>query len=61
MAIRDPARFEALVEHGPEVFADVVLAAEGILPEEEKQMRREMRTFVASRFAQWKEGEFEID
>jgi hypothetical protein len=56
MALRDRARFEALVEEGPDLFADAVLAAEGIRLEEEKQMRREIRAFVAARFAQGKEG-----
>jgi hypothetical protein len=56
MAVRDLPRFEKLVEHGPEVFADAVLAAEGIRPDEEKQMRREIRAFVAARFAHWEEG-----
>jgi len=56
MAARDLPRFEKLVEHGPEVFADAVLVAEGIRPDEEKQLRREIRAFVAARFTHWEEG-----
>ena len=52
-AAREPERFEQLVPLGADTFADAVLAAEGINPEYEKQLRNEVRQFVAARFARW--------
>ena len=60
MAIRDIDRFQAVVIHGPDVFTDAVLTAEGIAPDVDKQMRRELNTFVAARFVQW-EGESDAE
>ena len=52
-AAREQARFEGLVDSGPEVFADAVLVAEGLNPDTDKQSRREVLEFVAARFARW--------
>ena len=55
-AAREQERFEQLVSSGPDAFADAVLIAEGINPEYEKHLRREVRDFVAARFARWQAG-----
>ena len=53
MAIRDNERFQAVAVQGPDAFTDAVLAAEGITPELNKQLRRGLNKLVAARFAQW--------
>lgn len=53
MAIRDNERFQAVAVQGPDAFSDAVLAAEGITPELNKQLRRGLNKLVAARFAQW--------
>jgi hypothetical protein len=53
MAGRDPYRFEQLAALGPDVFADAVLAAEGISAELDKHARRQVRAFVGEPFASW--------
>lgn len=53
MAIRDEERFQKVALQGPDAFTDAVLAAEGLTPNEEKQMRRALNVFVSARFAQW--------
>ena len=52
-AAREPSRFEEMVASGPAAFADAILAAEGINPEYEPAMRRDVQSFVAERFARW--------
>ena len=52
-AIQNPERFVTLVEHGPDVFADAVLRAEGLDPMLDKGLRRGIREFVAARFEVW--------
>ena len=53
MAVREAERFIALVEQGPDAFADAVLLAEGLDPTLEKDLRRGVRKFVAARFERW--------
>jgi len=54
-AARDLEHFEQLVSQGPDAFADAILVKEGMNPEYEKRWRRELRAFVAARFAHWGE------
>ena len=54
MAVREPERFERLVAEGVEAFADAVLEAEGLAPELNKGLRRDVRAFVAKRFEKWR-------
>ena len=56
MAGRDPDRFLALAHQGPHSFADAVLLAEGLDPNDptlEKRFRRGVHEFVAARFERW--------
>jgi hypothetical protein len=56
MAGRDPDRFIALVHQGPDIFADAVLLAEGLDPNDpalDKRLRRGVHEFVAARFELW--------
>ena len=56
MAARDPARFLALAHEGPHTFADAVLLAEGLDPNDpalDKSLWRGVHEFVAARFEQW--------
>jgi len=53
LAVRQPERFERLVSAGVDAFTDAVLAAEGLVPEENKRLRREVRALVATRFVSW--------
>ena len=56
MAVRDPDRFIALAQQGPHIFADAVLLAEGLDPNDptlEKRLRRGVHEFVAARFERW--------
>lgn len=57
MANREPERFIALVQQGPEHFADAVLLAGGLDPNLERRSRRELRQFVAARFERWATGQ----
>jgi hypothetical protein len=52
MAGRDPDRFIALAHQGPDVFADAVLLAEGLDPNDlalDKRLRRGVHEFVVAR------------
>lgn len=53
MAARQPERFETLVPTGVDVFTDAVLATEGMVAEEHKRLRNEVRAFIATRFRKW--------
>ena len=56
MAVRDPDRFIALARQGPHIFADAVLLAEGLDPNDptlEKRLRHGVHEFVAARFESW--------
>jgi hypothetical protein len=56
MAVRDPDRFIALAHEGPDIFADAVLLAEGLDPNDpglDKRLRRGVHEFVATRFERW--------
>ena len=56
MAVRDPDGFIALAHQGPHIFADAVLRAEGLDPNDpplEKRLRRGVHEFVAARFEHW--------
>jgi hypothetical protein len=56
MAVRDPERFVALAHQGPQVFADAVLLAEGLDPNDpalDKRLRGGVHEFVAARFEHW--------
>src|SRR5689334_17942311 len=56
MAVRDPDRFVALAQEGPEMLADAVLLAEGLDPVDptlDPRLRRGVYEFVAARFERW--------
>jgi len=50
LAIRDAARFEALMAQGVDAFTDAVLVAEGMLPDAESKLRKAVRKRVAAFF-----------
>jgi hypothetical protein len=53
LAGRDPTRFETLTESGVDAFTDAVLAAEGLNPETDLVIRRQVRSLVDSHFLGW--------
>jgi hypothetical protein len=53
MPVRDVGRFVAAVAQGPDFFAETVLRAEGLEPNLEGRLLREVRDVVAARFHHW--------
>ena len=52
-AMQEPQKFERLVSAGVDPFTDAVLKTEGSAPGRQKQLRRDVRAFVADRFERW--------
>jgi hypothetical protein len=53
LPLRECARFESLLPLGVEAFTDAALVTEGLGPQMEKKLRKQVRDRVEKHFARW--------